>query len=204
MKNKINKIILWILSSITIIIFSISTIIVIVDKINNRVEKYVINDNKPYLISNYNKIVNDVKNYTNEDVYLFGASQSISIYNGCVTMFDVFLLNKDITNGYYLHIREGDNYISTMKQYSDYGFSLSIYDYLKICNNLYDFYSQSNLYILGANHIVSYIAPKENEYIYKDGKIELISERITGKFYRFKLQANQDENMIVYYEYEEN
>ncbi len=187
------------LSSIiaAIVLMTISTIVFILNQDNE--ENYFLNENKPYTLNEYNKIVDDIYKIHNDNLFLINSRFTMHI-NEKNEIVDVALkfTNEDSSKLYYFRISDNKNKLKIWKNEGELTKITTIKDYFNICYLGTKKINSEELWICSMQSIELSIGNYPNQYIYDNEELVKAENEIPGSFFEFEFYNNTEKLLYVY------
>ncbi len=188
-----------ILSSIivAIVLMTISTIVFFSNR--GKEENYFLNENKPYTLNEYNKIVDDIYKIHNENLFLINSRFTMHI-NEKNEIVDVALkfTNEDSSKLYYFKISDNKNKLKIWKNEGELTKITTIKDYFNICCLGTKKVNSEELWICAMQSIELSIGNYPNQYIYDNEELVKAENEIPGSFFEFEFYNNTEKLLYVY------
>lgn len=197
METKLKRILLISLSTVATICLGYSTFVFF--KRQKNTNDYVLNDNKKYLINEYNSLIKDVNIY-NEQIYVINSYYEMNISNNYISNLNISFENSNNSRFYYLKIEENYNKLSIQEKNDIIDKTISINEYFQICCSGYQTFNQNTCKIESDLRLSNNIQPSDNNYIYENSKTSLLKTVLEGQFMEFKFSNSLNETINVYYQ----
>lgn len=198
MKKRINyfwSITYYLSLVVAIVLFIVSTVVVIINKPNIKTTNF--NANKTYNLNNYQELIEDINAFNKDNEGLYFCSRDTAYMqlneNREILILQLTFVNESKTKMYQINMHDNENSFLIFEYPStEFDLAISLDEYFYVCYLGVQKIDNIGLYIyFSKDYFKEEILDSDrfsDDFIYEENELKKITQEIQGPFYTFNFQ----------------